>query len=40
MCGILGESTGRRCEPPFGGPLKGEDAATLKMAIAKMHKPA
>jgi hypothetical protein len=40
MCGILGESTGRRCEPPFGGPLKGEDAATLKKAIAKMHQPA
>ena len=40
MCGVLGESMGRRCEPAFGGPLEGEDAATLKKAIAKMHKPA
>lgn len=40
MCGTLGESIGRRCEPAFGGPLKGEDVATLKKAIAKMHKPA
>jgi len=40
MCGVLGESIGRRCEPAFGGPLKGEDVATLKKAIAKMHKPA
>ena len=40
MCGALGESIGRRCEPAFGGPLKGEDVATLKKAIARMHKPA
>ena len=40
MCGAIGESIGRRCQPAFGGPLKGEDAATLKKAIEKMHKPA
>ena len=40
MCGTLGESLGRRCEPAFGGPLEGEDIATLKKAIAKMRKPA
>jgi hypothetical protein len=40
MCGAIGESIGRRCEPAVGGPLKGEDAATLKKAIEKMHKPA
>jgi hypothetical protein len=40
MCGVIGESVGRRCKPAFGEPLKGEDLATLKKAIAKMHKPA
>jgi hypothetical protein len=40
MCGVLGESMGRRCEPAFGGPLKGEDVAMLEKAIAKMHRPA
>jgi len=37
MCGTLGASLGRRCEPAFGGPLKGKDAAVLNNAIAKMR---
>jgi hypothetical protein len=37
MCGTLGASLGRRCEPPEGGPLKGEDVATLNRAIARMR---
>jgi len=37
MCGTLGASVHRQCEPAFGGPLKGEDLATLKKAIAKMQ---
>jgi hypothetical protein len=40
MCGALGESIGRRCEPAFGGPLKGKDVETLRKAIERMHKPA
>ena len=36
MCGTLGASLGRRCEPE-GGPLKGDDATTLNKAVAKMR---
>jgi len=38
MCAVLGENLGRRCEPASDGPLKGEDLATLKRAIARMRK--
>jgi hypothetical protein len=37
MCGILGASLGRNCEPSDGGPLKGADVALLKKAVAKMR---
>jgi hypothetical protein len=38
MCGTLGASLGRQCEPAFGGPLKGDDVVTLKKAIGKMRR--
>jgi hypothetical protein len=37
MCGILGASLDRRCEPAEGGSLKGEDVATLRRAVATMR---
>jgi hypothetical protein len=37
MCGTLGASLGRQCEPAFGGRLKGDDIVTLKRAIMKMR---
>lgn len=36
MCGVLGASLNRRCEPE-GGPLEDEDAAELRKAVAKMR---
>ena len=39
MCGVLGASLGRRCEPPEGGPLKGDDVHILNKAIEKMRQP-
>ena len=38
MCGVLGESLGRRCNPPKGGQLAGEDAKLLSEAIAKIAR--
>lgn len=37
MCGILGASVGRRCQPTDGGPLRGADAALLQKAMRKMR---
>lgn len=37
MCGVLGASVDRTCEPSDGGPLQGEDLSLLKKAVAKMH---
>lgn len=39
MCGALGESLGRRCNPPKGGPLAPDDAKALDKAIARLRKP-
>jgi hypothetical protein len=38
MCGVIGESLGRRCRPKRGGDLVGEDAKTLQQAIADEKK--
>ena len=38
MCGVLGESIGRRCAPPVGGPLVGDDLKLLNEAIAKYRQ--
>jgi len=40
MCGTLGESIGRTCQPAYGGSLKGDDAVTLRNAIARMRRQA
>ena len=36
MCGVLGASLGRKCEPA-DGPLKGDDAAFLRKALEQMR---
>ena len=33
MCGRIGASLQRSCDPPFGGPLTGNDLKTLQAAI-------
>ena len=38
MCGVIGESLGRRCRPQRGGELVGDDAKTLQQAIADERK--
>ena len=38
MCGVIGASLGRHCEPSSGGPLVGEDLALLRSAEAKMRR--
>ncbi|HXG81949.1 MAG TPA: hypothetical protein VNJ05_09130 [Sphingomicrobium sp.] len=38
MCGVLGESLGRRCSPAYGGPLVGDDLKLLNEAIAKYRQ--
>ncbi|MCL6729280.1 hypothetical protein [Sphingomonas hankyongi] len=37
MCGVLGASIGRNCEPSSAGPLVGEDLTILRKAVAKMR---
>ena len=38
MCGVLGESLGRRCHPQKGGDLVGDDAKVLREAIAAQRQ--
>jgi len=38
MCGVLGQSLGKTCEPPRGGKLVGDDLKTLREAIAAEQK--
>lgn len=38
LCGVLGESIGRHCNPRHGGPLMGDDAKLLKEAVAKFRQ--
>lgn len=33
MCGSIGASLQRSCEPSFGGPLSGDDLKTLKTSV-------
>lgn len=37
MCGVLGESLGRRCNPTYGGQLAPDDVKTLNKAIIEFR---
>jgi hypothetical protein len=38
LCVRLGDSLGRKCTPPYGGPLTGDDAKVAAHAAANMIK--
>ena len=38
LCVRLGDSLGRKCTPPYGGPLTGDDAKIAATAASKMIK--
>jgi hypothetical protein len=40
MCGVLGESLGRRCDPNYGGKLAPDDVKVLDKAIAAYRRKA
>ncbi len=38
VCIRLGDSLGHRCEPPYDGPLTGDDAKVANAALARMRE--